>query len=447
MVSLFERYLQAAGYDLQRAMGEISEISRFAAPQLESWQRLRKQQIARFHFSHNSLYRKKTGGSFPERWDQLPVIEKSDLQGSLDSMITNGMRLENVYRANTSGSSGHPFWFVKDKYAHACSWALIGQRYGWHGITFSSKQARFCGIPLEYWPHLKESAKDRLMNRVRFPVFDLSDAVLKRYARRFQQTSFDYIYGYTNSLVLFARYLLRKGVTLKRLCPSLKICITTSEVCTPEDLDILSNAFDVRVVNEYGASEVGVIAFERPDGQWILSDETLYVEVVDRHAVPVPEGEPGDLLITDLRNRALPFIRYRIGDVGVLERDARTGRRRLVRLEGRESDTIVLPSGRRSPGLTFYYISRGILESSGALREFIVRQTAPDEFGFDIVSERPLSSSEEAQLRRKVDEYLEPGLKLRINRVPRIERPASGKIKHFYSELEVGRLAAGAARH
>jgi phenylacetate-CoA ligase len=442
MSYLFERFMQTAGYDIGRATREISTLASFSAGELESWQGRRRHDLARFHYEQNPLYRAKVGASFPERWEHLPVVDKSDFQSGLGSVITRGMTAEGLYRANTSGSSGHPFWFVKDKYAHACAWALIRDRYAWHRLSLACRQARFYGVPLERWPRLKETVKDSLMNRVRFPVFDLSEPVLRRYARRFERGGFEYLYGYANSLATFARYLLQNGLCLKRLCPSLRICITTSEVCAPEDLAILRQGFGVRVVNEYGASEVGVIAFENPQGRWILSDETVFVEAVDAQARPVVEGESGDLLITDLRNRAMPFIRYRIGDAGAIQRDPATGKRELLRLEGGNNDTIVLPSGRKSPGVTFYYISKSMLESSGALQEFIVRQTAVDEFVFDIVSDRSLTPAEEVQLRQKVDVYLEPGLNVRINRVPQIQRPASGKLKHFYSELPMHHKAA-----
>jgi phenylacetate-CoA ligase len=142
--------------------------------------------------------------------------------------------------------------------------------------------------------------------------------------------------------------------------------------------------------------------------------------------------------VTDLHNRAMPFIRYSIGDIGVLassEHDGDFHRKRIVSLQGRVNDTIVLPSGKRSPGLTFYYISRSILESSGVLREFIIRQTGLSDFIFEIVSDRALTAEEEAAIKAKMDLYLEPGLHLTIRRVPAIVRPPSGKIKHFYSEL------------
>jgi phenylacetate-CoA ligase len=216
--------------------------------------------------------------------------------------------------------------------------------------------------------------------------------------------------------------------------PALKRCIVTSEVCREEDKMVIEKAFGVPVIREYGASELDVIAIEDIRGRWSVNEANLFVEILDEANRVLPMGESGRMVITSLHNRAMPFIRYDLGDIGVLEEDEQGIY--IKTLSGRVNDTVILPSGKKSPGLTFYYVSRSILESSGVLKEFIIRQTAQDQFVFDVVSDRPLTSEEVLDMQHKMDVYLEPGLTLKINRVEKILRPASGKIKHFYSELK-----------
>ena len=81
--------------------------------------------------------------------------------------------------------------YTKNKEAHAMDWALIKDRYGWHGLKLNSKQARFYGISLEKWAYRKEKIKDWLMNRVRFSVFDLSDNILQNYVNKFKYINFE----------------------------------------------------------------------------------------------------------------------------------------------------------------------------------------------------------------------------------------------------------------
>ena len=121
------------------------------------------------------------------------------------------------------------------------------------------------------------------------------------------------------------------------------------------------------ILSEYGASEFGYIGFQKSSNIWQVADDLVYVEN-DSHQ---------NLLITDLHNKAFPFIRYRIGDIGKLFHND-SGNQYIENLQGRTNDSIILPSGKIAPGLTFYYISRSILEKSSVLKEFIIKQIEKD---------------------------------------------------------------------
>jgi len=398
------------------------------------WIEQQKKWIVNFHIKNNPLYQRMTSQSSPSNWTELPILQKKDLQLPLAEMISDGYRLSDVYISNTSGSSGHPFFFAKDKMSHALTWSFITEQYESLGLGPRDWQARFYGIPLDRISYAKEKIKDMFMHRVRFPVFDMGDEMLERFLQRFKSTTIHYVYGYTNSVLLFSQFLIRKGIRLKDVSPSLKLCIVTSEVCRDEDKRLIERALGTSVIREYGASELDVIAIENTQGRWGVNEANLFIEVLSEDNKVVPLGESGRLVVTSLHNQAMPFIRYDIGDIGILEEDDKGIV--LKTLSGRVNDTIVLPSGKKSPGLTFYYVSRSILESSGVLKEFIIRQTSLSHFEFDVVSDRPLTSEEMNDIQYKMDIYLEPGLSLKINRVTKIQRPASGKIKHFYSELK-----------
>ena len=102
-----------------------------------------------------------------------------------------------------------------------------------------------------------------------------------------------------------------------------------------------------------------------------------------------------------------------------------------------KNDNILLPSGKISPGLTFYYISRSILESVGFIEEFIIRQVSLDTFVFEIVTKNKIDKKIFKILKNNMDKYLETGLIVRVKKVDKIKRPKSGKIKHFYCELNI----------
>jgi len=428
--------MRLCGYDIESAAKLLSTFDGLSQEKKDEWQHDQKWKIFNYHINNNEFYKTKVKNRSPKLWEKIPIMRKQDYQQNFNKLLSNGYTKSNVYLANTSGSSGVPFFFAKNKFAHSMTWALAENRYDWYKVGLNSKQARYFGRPLENTSKYFEIIKDALFGRKTMLVFDLSDDVLARHTELFSKVQFKMIYGYTNSLVLFAKYLIKNNLILKKICTSLKLCISTSELLSIQDREIILSGFGVTVVNEYGVSEAGgIVAFEDLDSDWILSSETQFLEIVDDNESLVSNGNSGKILITDLHNKAMPFIRYEVGDIGMVKRSKNNGKLTLASLTGRTNDLILLPSGKKSPGLTFYYISRSILESSGILKEFIIRQVQKDKFIFDIKADRDLTQDEVEDIKSKMDIYLEPGLRLEINRTEQIRRPASGKQKHFYSEI------------
>ena len=235
-------------------------------------------------------------------------------------------------------------------------------------------------------------------------------------------------------MLLFAKYLISKNIKLKSdICRSLKICIATSEQCTDEDKLLLEKAFGIKVIREYGVSESDFIAISDKNDRWIISDELVYVEIVDENNRPLEDGKVGKIIITSLFNKAMPFIRYEVGDWGSIKRKDDERYSELVTLNGRLNDIAYLPSGKTVPGFTLYYVSRQILEESGVLKEYTIKQTSTNTFLFEVVTTEPLLERHIELIKNTMYQYLEPGITVDIKRVDKIERQASGKLKHFHS--------------
>ncbi len=434
MLRLFNLSLRLNGFPLSEALPEFDRRMALEGTAHAAFLEAKKQEIVAFHLSHNAFYRALAQEADPNDWQSLPILTKKDLQRPLAERLSDGYTEQNVYVNKTSGSSGDPFVFAKDKYAHALTWASNIRRFGWYGVDFnSSLQARFYGIPLDFKGYWKERTKDFFLHRYRFPVFDLSDAVLERYLAHFRSKKFDYLNGYTSSIVLLAKFLERRGIVLKDICPTLRVCIVTSEMLFPDDKALMERQFGVPVVNEYGASELDLIAFENPQGAWQVNAETLFVEIVDEAGRAVPNGSEGRVVITSLDNRAHPFIRYDIGDVGVLSNATTSGKPILEKLVGRTNDIAVLPSGKTSPGLTFYYVTKSIISDDGNVQEFIIIQTATDQFTIEYVSRDILTADQISDIEKAIALYLEPGLSFEFIRKDVLDRSHRGKLKQFRS--------------
>lgn len=439
-MNLFLLSLKVNGYPIDKATELLSEIHLMNNEAFLEWHEQKKWDVFNYHYNTNKFYRSlvmSRSDTFPDRWSGIPIITKNDFQNPVKDIIAEGIGKNEIYLSNTSGSSGHPFYFAKDKFCHAVTWAIAGERYKWHNIDYGkSLQARFYGIPLARKGYLREKIKDGFSARVRFPIFDLSVNNLNGFLQQFRKYKFEYINGYTSSLCQFAAFLIDKDIVLKDICRSLKVAIPTAEVLNEKDRNLLKKAFGVPIINEYGASEVGIIAFENKDSDWIISNEQLYIEIVDEKGKQVDQGKTGRIIITDLFNKAMPFIRYEIGDIGSLSTGKEGNKDVLSSLQGRTNDFALLPSGRRSPGLTFYYISKSLLEGGTNIREFTIKQLEPALFHFEYVADKMLEELQKQQIQTAMDLYLEPGLKATFERKERIERTAAGKLKQFQYLVE-----------
>ena len=435
-MNLFDLSLQLNGFPIRKAKRVLKNIQQKNEAEFLQYITQKKEDIVKYHLKYNAFYKTLAKNVDIKDWNTVPVMTKHDLQQPLAKRLSGGFTTKSVYVNKTSGSSGDPFIFAKDKFCHAMTWAIIQDRFSWFHLSFNaSKQARFYGIPLDKKGYYKERFKDVLSKRFRFSVFDLSDAAFKKHLNTFHSTNFNYINGYTSPIVQFAKFLERENVVLKSVCPTLKVCMVTSEMLFKDDKKLMETQFGVPVINEYGASELDLIAFENPNKEWQLNSETLFIEILDDNNKQVAFGEEGRIVITSLYNKAHPFIRYDIGDIGILSKESTIQKPILEKLIGRTNDIAILPSGKKAAGLTFYYITKSIIEDDGNVKEFIIEQSTKETFKISYVSAEKLSENKIKTIKTEMENYLEKGLDIKFERHNLLQRSKSGKLKQFSSLL------------
>lgn len=436
-MKLFNLTLKYSGFPIKEARNKLKEIKAIPNSEYEEFVIREREAIVRYHTENNPYYNKLINNRRNLSWEEIPVLTKADLQHPLKERLSNGYTSKNSYVNKTSGSSGHPFIFAKDKWCHALTWAEIMDRFGWFGIDFNhSLQARFYGIPLGGFGYRKERLKDLLSSRYRFSIFDLSEEKMAQFLQHFRQKKFCYINGYTSAIVLFAKYLKKQNILLIEICPTLKYCIVTSEMLFETDKQLMEQVLGVPVINEYGASELDLIAFTNPEGEFVVNSETLFVEVLDENNRAVPNGTSGRIVITSLFNKAHPLIRYDIGDTGSFTEMSTFKKPAFKTLIGRTNDVAKLKNGKNVPGLTFYYVTKSVIEDDGNVKEFVIEQLAIDAFKITYVSEEKLSITEANKIKKALYKYLEDDLELTFNRVEVLERGNRGKLKQFVSKLK-----------
>jgi phenylacetate-CoA ligase len=165
----------------------------------------------------------------------------------------------------------------------------------------------------------------------------------------------------------------------------------------------------------------------------VVNAETCLVEIVDEQNKVLPYGQEGRIIVTQLYNKAMPFIRYEVGDYGILDPKSTPQKPILQKLIGRTNDVIQLPSGKRAAGMAFYSITKALFNDQSAVKEFVIKQTKIDTFEIEYVSDLAFTEAQELHINQVICDFLEPNLYLKFVRIKHSNRSANGKLKQFIS--------------
>lgn len=279
----------------------------------------------------------------PEVWVQLPILDRATIKANSADFPTRDAVGKNVRDAMTGGSTGEPLRTMHD--ARIPSLALSWRMYSWWGVQPYDDLAR-----IGRWSFGRKAAITNAVawwptRQVYLDASQITPASMESFHASMNRIRPKLLEGYVGALLEFADFLEVRGLTVPQ-----PVAVATTAAPLPASTRArLESAFGAPVHDEYRGSEFGWMAGEcdRRDGLHIFSD-VRRIEVVDEHGRPAAPGELGDLVITDLRNRVFPMIRYRNGDRGILRSEPCACGRSLPLMEqpqGRTVDMIRLPSG------------------------------------------------------------------------------------------------------
>ena len=208
------------------------------------------------------------------------------------------------------------FYMGPDRVSHdvAAKWRATR----WWGVDIGDPEIVVWGSPIELNAQDRvRQLRDRLLRTELLPAFDMSEANLDRFIERIKARRPKMLFGYPSALAYIARHAERRNERLDGL--GIKVAFVTSECLYDHQRQQIEKTFGCRVANGYGGRDAGFIAHECPEGSLHITAEDLVVELVDSEGRVVPAGEPGEIVVTHLATRDFPFLRYRTGDVGVLD--------------------------------------------------------------------------------------------------------------------------------
>lgn len=360
--------------------------------------------------------------------EQLPFLSKNDLRVKALDMYAPSHYLLRRWKTS-GGSTGAPVTIVKSAHGMAQELAATWRGYSWAGIKIGDKQARFWGVPHQENARRRARMIDLVTNRVRLSAFDFSDEELREYFDLINREKPVYFYGYVSMIRQFAEFLQKNNLSLSF---SPRCIITTSEVLLPKDKQLLEKVFSCGVFNEYGCGEVGTIAHECDQGNLHINTENIIVEIVDDKGMVLPNGQTGEIVVTDLTNYYMPLIRYKLNDYGAISNEiCGCGRRLpiLTHLHGRAYDIVKNREGNKFHGEFFLYLLEDAKKEGVITQGYQVEQLALDELNIFVVADEANFEKLIQLMLPKLKELFDQQGSYHFTRVDSIAREASGKLR------------------
>ncbi len=326
----------------------------------------------------------------------------------------------------TGGSSGEPLQFDLDSGSNDRRTAMMYRGYGWAGGEPGSKQLYVWGshlgnVPL--WKRWKADLHHRLDRHLILSCFEFTPDKMRAHLARWNRYRPEVVVAYTNPLYEFARFCEREG--LRPAAP--RSIIVGAEKLHDFQRETLTRVLGAPVYETYGSREFMLIGAECEQHTGLhLSMENLLVEILDDDGQPTPDGEEGNVVITDLFNYGMPFVRYVNGDravAGFTDCPCGRGLPLLRKVVGRQLDTLETPDGRKIPGEFFPHL----IKEFPAIRRFQVVQETVARIDLKLVVDGGLTLADRETLLAEIRRCTGTAVAIELQLVDDIPLTKAGK--------------------
>jgi phenylacetate-CoA ligase len=360
-----------------------------------------------------------------EEFLRVPILEKSTIRDRLEEVSSSSVLPKDRVLSQTGGSTAAPTRFYADRCCQRKRGALRWLYWKWIGRTFYSRWGKVWGAASDLGGKIgsnRQRAKDRLFDRCLVLHSNrMSQKEMREFLRGLQSFKAEFLHGYGQAIHRLAEMI----VDSPDLRPSLRGITYAAEPVSKSQRRVIEDAFKAPVFSHYGTREFGTIGAELPDStQLHVVPSSVFVEIVNEKQEPVPPGEVGRIIVTDLWNQATGFIRYRIGDLGRILPDVTLNGLEFQRIEligGRETDFIVVENGQLVSGaLLTTFQTPGVAEIQ-------YRQSTLGEIEIHYVPTREFDNSSIEIIGNQIAKRISPKLKIRWIERSEIHNLQSGK--------------------
>lgn len=340
-----------------------------------------------------------------------------------------------LVRNTSSGSTGAPTVFYEDGSRTALNWVHELRLKSWFGIMPGSREARMVRLSTDYMPRSRTiRLRNRLWNQLIVPGVNLTDADYAVCVEKLSAFRPRVLWGFTSALAGLAEYLRRSGIDPAPW--GIQLAVGWAAPVYDHERKILEEVFSCSVSNIYSAREVGHVAGQCPRGSYHINQENIFAER-DEQPVEGEGREAGEILVTTLDISPMPFIRYRMGDIGrVAESTCGCGRTLPVLQDflGRTGEVFRARDGRMiSPN--FWCRTFMNVKLAGAIKRFQVVYVSDSFMRVRIVKDIKYTDATEQLLRDHLRKNFPHDMTFEFAYVPEILPQVSGKYQMVVNEM------------
>ncbi|HZT43003.1 MAG TPA: hypothetical protein VFA07_12620 [Chthonomonadaceae bacterium] len=374
-----------------------------------------------------------------ERFTEIPFLDKPALRAHSEDLISRSIDRRTTYWNTSGGSTGEPTRFLQDKAYLRQARATTYRIKAMAGYAFGEPMVKLWGDERELLEGTR-SFRSRMANRIKgitlLNSFCMTPENMREYVQTINRVRPKLIVAYAQALYELCRFAEAKALPIR----GVGAVMTSAGTLYPFMRETIQRVCGAQVFNRYGGREVGNIAGEcdRQEGLHIMA-HSVHVEVVDPQGRPCQPGVEGEIIVTSLINRAMPLIRYRIGDRGILsDRPCSCGRPgpMFQQVTGRMMDVFRTREGKIIPAEYFIHMI-GVVLNKGAIRKFQLVQKDYDLVRLQIVKSGEIAADSLEDIAGKIRLVMGKDCRVETELVADIPPLPSGKYRYTLSEIEV----------
>jgi phenylacetate-CoA ligase len=317
-------YQKATGRHILEYMDELNRSQWLSRDELLDRQRGKLHQLLEYVYANVPYYQRLFDDvgfrpvdvlEDPSAMHNIPLLTKAIIRENLDSLLTtDSTLLKEMITATTSGSTGQPLIYKQDNNCRDFAMAALYRHFTWSGWQLGQCYAWIWGAVFEQKTSqtFRSKTRDWILNRFETNAFYLSEERMRDFAAQVRRRRPKIIRGYPSSLCFFAEFVREHALEDIRF----DAVFTAAETLYPSQRQFIEEVFGAEVFDYYATLELGGLAGECETHSGLhVNVENIYIEIL-QNGKPAEAGDIGDVVVTNLNNYGMPFIRYSVEDTG-----------------------------------------------------------------------------------------------------------------------------------